>query len=348
MPTAKTECTELSVGFGLLDVLPSGLSEEQILNLFSGSLPIEKYHDYLHEFESQTNLYNEFLDIGRRLRNSYPLFSHLSQVTWSGPQQQAATTSASKDLITAGIPISVKNESNVVLNASPYNLFITIPSGSMPAANSDNWFQITDPIGIQTLYSFVQQRSFLVLPDTFAEFENTASRFDRDSFQELIRNFTGNTKTEFTRLYRLMCRNVSTTSANLFNNNLQTALNSNIKNSVLENVVKQFFRINAVPYIVVGLDKHQSFGLQIPDMTEWKKSWKIINIIATPDLDRGQSVVNIQMRVEEKTSKINNLFNFHVEIRWSHGKFCGNPEAKLYKEFTWSSVPFFRNLFIVS
>ena len=43
MPTAKTECTELSVGFGLLDVLPSGLSEEQILNLFSGSLPIEKY-----------------------------------------------------------------------------------------------------------------------------------------------------------------------------------------------------------------------------------------------------------------------------------------------------------------
>ena len=346
MPTAKTECTELSVGFGLLDVLPSGLSEEQILNLFSGSLPIEKYHNYLHEFESQPNLYNEFLDIGRRLRNSYPLFTHLSQVTWTGPQQQAATTSASKDLIAANVPISVKNKSNVVLNASPYNLFVTIPSGSMPAANSDNWYHSTDPNGIQALYLFVQMRSQSALPETYTVFDQTASQVDRNSLKESIGSFSENTKLEFTRLYRQMCGNVSSTSANTFNNNLQTALSSNIKNSVLENIVKQFFRVNAVPYILVGLDDNHSFGLQIPDITEWKKSWRIIDLTATPDLSKGQSIVDIRMIVEERTSKVNRTMEFQVQIRWSHGKFCGNPEAKLYKKFTWSSVPFFTNLFV--
>jgi hypothetical protein len=24
------------------------------------------------------------------------------------------------------------------------------------------------------------------------------------------------------------------------------------------------------------------------------------------------------------------------EVRWSHGKFCGNPEGKLYKHDSWS------------
>jgi len=344
MPTAKTECTELSVGFGLLGIDPAGLSTEQILNLFSGTLSPTKYVGYLQEYENQSRLYAQFIELGRRLRNTYPLFANLSQVTWSGPQQQAATTSASKDLFAANVPISVKNESNVVLNPSPYNLFITIPSGSMPATNAENWYEMTDPRGIQELYTFVQARGGLALPRTFSEFERVASREDRDALQAYIKSLGGETKSEFTLRYRQMCRNVSTVSANQFNRNFQTALNSNIRSSVLENIVKQFFRMNAVPYILVGLDKHRPFGLQIPDVTEWKRNWKIASLDAVPDLTRGQSVVDICMVVEEKTSRTTHSMYFHVEIRWSHGKFCGNPEGKLYKEFSWSSVPFFSNI----
>ena len=344
MPTAKTECTELSVGFGLLGIIPRGLSIEQIQNLFSGTLSERKYISFLQEYENQPRLYAQFIEIGRLLRASYPLFVNLSQITWCGPQQQAATTSASKDLVAANVPISVKNESNVVLNPSPYNLFITIPSGSMPATNTENWYEMTDSGGIADLYAYVQEPSGLAIPRMFSEFERVASREDRDGLQEYIKNLNGEAKAEFTRRYRQMCRNVSTVSANRFNQNFQTALNSNIRNSVLENIVKQFFRVNGVPYILVGLDKHRPFGLQIPDMTGWKRNWKIASLTASPDLARGQSVVDICMVVEEKTTKINHSMDFHVEIRWSHGKFCGNPEAKLYKEFSWSSVPFFRNI----
>ena len=178
-----------------------------------------------------------------------------------------------------------------------------------------------------------------------ANLKGSPCREDRDALQTYIQSLRGETKSEFTRRYRQMCRNVSTVSANRFNQNFQTALNSNIRSSVLENIVKQFFRMNAVPYILVGLDKHRPFGLQIPDVTEWKRNWKIVSLNATPDLTRGQSVVDICMVVEEKTSRTTHSMDFHVEIRWSHGKFCGNPEAKLYKEFSWSSVPFFRNIF---
>jgi hypothetical protein len=344
MPTAKTECTELSVGFGLLGIEPGGLSATQIAYLFSGSLPYEKYTSYMQEYHSNPYLYARFINVGLQLRNSYPLFANLSQITWSGPQQQAATTSASKDLFAANVPVSIKNESNVVLNPSPYNLFVTIPSGSMPASQAQNWYEHTDSQEIQNLYSFVRNHANLHLPVVYSEFEQKASKTDRIALQTSIRNFQGNDKAEFSRLYTQMCRTVASISADDFNQNLQNTMSTNIRSSVLENIIKQFFRVNAVPYILTGVDDRRSFALRIPDITEWKQNWRFISLVATPDLTRGQSVVDLCMTLEQKDSRQIHELPFHVEIRWSHGKFCGNPEAKLYKEFIWSSVPFFTNV----
>ena len=36
---------------------------------------------------------------------------------------------------------------------------------------------------------------------------------------------------------------------------------------------------------------------------------------------------------------------FHTQIRWSHGKFQNNPEAKLYKNFAWENVDFFESIY---
>ena len=344
MPTAKTECTELSVGFGLLNIGPLGLSLDQIQNQFSGTLAEEKYVGFIREYDTNPDLYRQFIEIGRRLRTSYPLFTNLTQINWCGPQQQAATTTASMDLVAANVPISIKNNSNVVLNPSPYNMFITIPSGSMPATNADNWYEMTGPREIADLYTFVQEGSGLAIPRTFSEFDLGASKGDRKNLQEYIKNLVGENKAIFDDRYMRMCRNVSTVSADMFNDNYQTAFATNIRSSLLENIVKQFFRINGVPYILVGLDSNRPFGLQIPDITDWKRNWKINELRATPDLTRRQSVVDIRILVEEKSSKTTHNMDFHVEIRWSHGKFCGNPEAKLYKEFPWSAVPFFRSI----
>jgi len=66
-------------------------------------------------------------------------------------------------------------------------------------------------------------------------------------------------------------------------------------------------------------------------------------MFAWADLIRKQSVVNIDIDYRERDGKSKKL-KYHVEIRWSHGKFCGNPEAKLYKHFLWKDAPGFKIL----
>ncbi len=344
MPTAKTEGTELSVCFGLLDIDPLDFDQDILKHSFEGSLTREKYRSFAEEFERNSGLYRQFQQLGLSLRNNYALFDNLTHLRWSGPQQQAATTSASKDIIAANVPISVKNESNVVLNPSPYNLFITIPSGQMPAGQADNWYMTADPSGISALYTFARANSGLDLPEEYAIFEQTVHRDCRDDFQSAIGQFRGEVKAEFLRIYQGMCRRVAEYSAQVFNENYSTAMSTNRRNSVLENLVKQFFRINSVTYILAGLDKRRAFALEIPELTGWKRDWKLVGVSAQPDLTRRQSVVKIAVVVERKASREQTTLNFRVEIRWSHGKFCGNPEAKLYKEFGWAEVAFFRGI----
>jgi hypothetical protein len=344
MPTPKTECTELSVGFGILNANPLDVTSEQIPILFCGSLPNDKFARYLQEYRSQTRLYDRFINVGRLLRTQYPSFANISQLVWTGPQQQAATTTASKDLFVANVQVSVKNQSNVVNNLSPYNLFVTIPNGSIPASHAENWYEMADPEGIQYLYQFVQETSGFDIPQNFSDFDSLANAQDRDAIQDFIASLTGENRQEFKLRYERMCKNVSEVSANRFNQLFSASKNSILRSSVFENIIKQFFRINGVPYLLVGLDNNQPFGLQIPDITQWKKDWKIHSLTASPDLTKKQSVANFRMVIENRHTNIRYNYDFHAEIRWSHGKFCGNPESKLYKNFTWSSVSFFSSI----
>lgn len=345
MPTPKTESTELSVGFGLLNQDPVNVSENDLGQLFGSSLSANKFREYKEEFLNQPRLYRQFYQLGIELSSRYPLFNGLNCITWSGPQQQAATTSASKDLIAANIPISVKNESNVVLNPSPYNLFVTIPSGQMPASHAENWYYTTDQLGIDKLYHFAKEHSGIALPDEYLAFEQTIHREQRKEFQRAIGQFTGGIKTEFKAMYEEMCHHVADISAQKFNDNYLAAASTNRRSSLLENLIKQFFRINSVAYFLVGLDRGKAFALWIPEITTWKKEWRLLEMVARPDLKKNQSVVNIELVIERKNPKELITMNYRVEIRWSHGKFCGNPEAKLYKDFAWGDVPFFTRMF---
>jgi hypothetical protein len=149
-----------------------------------------------------------------------------------------------------------------------------------------------------------------------------------------------NDKDKFRLRYNAMCQRVAQYSADAFNQNLAGALGTNLRSSTLENIVKQFFRIDVVPYLLTGLDHHRLFAVEIPALTSWKQDWKLAGVLAQPDLASGQSVVDIRVTVENKATHAKHSVKFHVEVRWSHGKFCGNPEGKLYKEFCWTDVPF--------
>jgi hypothetical protein len=243
------------------------------------------------------------------------------------------------------MPISVKNDSNVVSNASPHNLFRSLPQGKAPASRAEHWFIEKDFAGYQRLYKFARDLFHKELPPDANEFESQISRTERDEFQDFVtKELTGQDKKQFEALYTTMCGKVAQNSAIEFNEHLDN-LPSNERSAVHETVMRQFFRIDTVPYLLVGLDKRKGFAVQIPDLTTWKRHWRVESVKAIPDLGRGQSVVKITVTIVGKNSQtVTRDFGFRVEIRWSHGKFCGNPEGKLYKSFAWTGVPFFENL----
>ncbi len=122
MATKKTETTELSIGFGILGINPKD-KKADIQNLFFDSLSNQKWFDYQDEYTRDEKLYRKFFELGLHLRELR--FTSVNQIIWAGPQQQAATASGATDLFipSLNMPISIKNESNVVSNASPHNLF---------------------------------------------------------------------------------------------------------------------------------------------------------------------------------------------------------------------------------
>jgi DNA modification methylase len=345
MARVKDECSELAVAFGMLGISdPLNLSDSQVAEYFVNTLPLAKYARFRNEFLSSQNasLYRKLHDVGKRLRESYAQFSTVSSLTWEGPRKQPSTTTASIDLIVANTPVSVKAGSNVVQNPSPHNLFISVPGGTAPQADSEHWYLFADRDGYQALYSLVREFGLNNLPSDVAEFESVASPDEREAVQDAIGRLDPDAKSAFYRLYLDMCYRVARKSADTFNMNLQASMRGRARGAVLEQIARQFFRMDAPTYVLGGIENSKEFAVVVPSLTDWKSSWRITGAVATPNLQRKQSVVNIAVEYQHKERKESLSARFHVEIRWSHGKFAQAPEAKLYKDFRWRDIEFLK------
>jgi len=348
MPSEKTESSELSVGFGILGINdPLDLTYSDIKRYFEGTLSPEKYDRFKVEFTHPKNsrLYSRLHNLGKKLRKEYPLFKNVKYLKWSGPEKQAKTNSGAQDLIAVNTPVSVKAESNIVSNLSPINIFEKVPLGKVAPDRSENWYLHVDPEGYQSLYSSVRDIRLVHFPSSVEDFEKTATPKLREELQLEITKLSDTQKTSFNKQYLKMCKDVATTSAAIFNQSYQKGRTGDSRTAVTEHLVKSLFRINSVEYILAGSGGKYDYAVIIPSITEWKKEWEIVSVEAVPDLEKKQSVVNIQVEYKNKKSKASYIANFHIEIRWSHGKFRSSPEAKLYKNFKWAEIAFTKSIF---
>jgi hypothetical protein len=334
MPSPKTECTELSVGFGILGLDNFlDLSNNQIEQFFEGTLSEEKYYRFRDEFLKNEALYRQMYNVGFGLKAIHRPFRNVSCLKWVGAQQQAATTAAAKDLIVANTPVSIKENSDVVHNPSPYNLFETIPSGQVKAQRSNNWFLEQAPQEYQELYSFVRSKGLERLPEDVTKLDKQIKRREREQIKIVIKQLSEEENKDFNQLYLRMCHKVAKVSADIFNENYSISMRGRSRNAVLEQITRHFFRMDTVDYILGGIDKQEAFAVIVPDLTRWKREWIITNVLAEPELDREQSRVRFSVNYKNRNTGMEKIAEFHTQIRWSHGKFQNNPEAKLYKNF---------------
>lgn len=348
MPSEKTECTELSIGFGLLGIDPhTRLAEAAVSAYFADTLTFSKYDSYIQEFSHNEEYYYRFFTLGLQLRNSYPLFkaSKLNQVQWDGPNRAAGSVTISQDLLVLNTAVSVKATSDVANNPSTQNLFVRLPQGRVLTRKKqkESWYIKTAPEEYQALYSFAKNTWCPDYPDSVIDYHKRVKKPDRLILAAHIDNAECTNDEAFQRYHELyveMCNKVSACSAQIFNQHLAESEDNP------DHVIRNFCRIGEQKYILCGLDDDREFAVEIPSISTFIREWRVKNVHASPDreVDREQAVVKFYVVVEHIPTHKEETLVFHDEIRWSHRRFNGCPEAKLYKDFLWTEVPFFKQL----
>ena len=105
-----------------------------------------------------------------------------------------------------------------------------------------------------------------------------------------------------------------------------------------EAMLWRLLRIGSAPYFVLGSSAERSLRLRIATSWDWRQHFQLGSISLEPQRG-GQPRVGWHAVVRDRTSAETFEVTGHIEVRWSHGRFGGLPEAKGYLDTPHHLVP---------
>ena len=105
-----------------------------------------------------------------------------------------------------------------------------------------------------------------------------------------------------------------------------------------EAMVWRLLRIGSAPYFVLGSSAARSLRLRIATSWDWRQHYRLISVSMEPQAG-GQPRVGWEAVVRDRVSNEVHEVAGHIEVRWSHGRFGGLPEAKGYLDTPHHLVP---------
>jgi hypothetical protein len=105
-----------------------------------------------------------------------------------------------------------------------------------------------------------------------------------------------------------------------------------------EAMLWRLLRIGSAPYFVLGSSSDRSLRLRIATSWDWRQQFQLIAITMEGQAG-GQPRVGWEAVVRDRTSHDVQTVGGHIEVRWSHGRFGGLPEAKGYLDTPHHLVP---------
>ncbi len=105
-----------------------------------------------------------------------------------------------------------------------------------------------------------------------------------------------------------------------------------------EAMLWRLLRIGSAPYFVLGSSAERSLRLRIATSWDWRQQFELAAISMEPQRG-GQPRVGWQATVRDRTNREVSEIAGHIEVRWSHGRFGGLPEAKGYLDTPHHLVP---------
>jgi len=266
-----------------------------------------------------------FLAANDGLRGRRPLV-----IEWKGAHRAPGDEVVPADLrIDHVYLVSCKYLSRIVVNASPHHLFDRLLAGGHGRRGAD-WFGEVAPDEHTALYGAVHS----ALRDelrTLGDFDLPAvlEALDTKQRQDLGHRLAGGWPGDAARHYDVMVERVADASARRWRDAIGTDA---------ESMLWRLLRIGSAPYFVLGAASTGFLRLRIATPWDWRRHFELRTFDVEPRAG-GQPMVTWRAVVRERDTRAERVVAGHVEIRWSHGRFAGRPEAKVYLDTPHTEVP---------
>ena len=246
-------------------------------------------------------------------------------VEWKGPQRPPGVDPLPADLrIDHVYLVSCKYNSRITLNVSPRSIF-----AAPGDPGTGDWFGEVAPDATQALYDIVRFETGLVgaLPDRVGALSPAQRR------QLAVALGRGRwTSPAAAEAYRALSGAVAAGSARRWRDRLHR------REREQEATLWRFLRVAAATYFVLGSDGTRMVRMRVGSPWDWRQSFRLRRFDVAPAATR-QPVVTWAATVEDREAGEERTVEGHVEIRWSHGRFAGPPEAKVYLDTPHHQVP---------
>ena len=331
MPAARTEVTELVTGLAMLgrfddaraavSTRPAEVANvgDEVWDRLAQSVAAPAYRQHVHAAWANGRA---FLEADQGLRGRRPLV-----VEWKGPQKAPGDEVVPADLRVDHVYlVSCKYLSQILFNASPSRLFDHLLRGG-PRATAGDWFAEVAPDAYQDLYAAVRVElpGDLGLPPYAADITPAHRATLRAALAD--RQWPP----AVAPVARQWACEVGRASAARW----RAALKSKGEQEAL---LWRLLRIGSAPYFVLGTADERSLRLRIATPWDWRQSYELRRFDVWGD-EAGQPVVRWAAEVRDRGAGEVRVVEGHVEVRWSHGRFGGLPEAKAYLDTPHHRVP---------
>jgi hypothetical protein len=321
VPAVRTEITEIVTGLAMLGYRDL----KQALEVRPGHiLNVESEHfdrlddarrSGLHDAEFTTAWDNGaiFARSTDGLRGRPPW-----SIEWKGPHRPPGYEQIPADLRVDHVYlVSCKYGSSILHNASPAHLFDRALAEKRVERGAD-WFEDVAPEAYQRLWeTYRTELGLTELPDRVADLGSGHRRAIKAASSR------GPWPGASDPAYRDFVIAVAQVSAQRWLEALDTSARR-------EEMVWRLLRLQAAPYFVLGAALDGTpLRYRVGTPWDFRESWKLRSFDVWAD-PAGQPLLRWRADVAATVDGERRAIEGHVEIRWSHGRFSGAPEAKVH------------------
>lgn len=330
MPGLLTEITEIATALGTVSPsLAVALARRppQLRNVpepaWDRLVIASRSGEHGQAFETAFANGQAFLAAQDGLRGRVPL-----TVEWKGPHRPPGDDVIPADLrIDRVYLVSCKYLSKVLVNPGPPRLFDRLLVGDERTAV--NWFALMAPVQFQAFYEAAASAAEAVgvsgLPDDVLA-------LDRDQ-QRALREVLGGRVLPgpLQGPWSALCEAVAQQSAARWSYAL------GLPRARLR-LLWRLLRISNASYFILGADRGAQLRVRVDSAWDWMQAYELRSFDASPRR-AGQPEVGWRAVVRPRAGGDDVEVDGHVEVRWSHGRFVGPPEAKVYLDTPHLAVP---------